>query len=304
MSVSGSSFSTTSLQRKHHAQGLKNSAKTLLTMTLVIVMAAYFLLPLYWLLVSMTKNTTQLFSTPMLAFPRHLNLVPNLDWLSSYQGGIFWRWVLNSVIYAVITCCGATLVSAMAGYVIAMYNFRFKRQMSFAVLGALMVPSAAMVIPVFLMIKSLGLINTYAGVILPMLFNPFGVYFMMVYIQQAMPMELIDSGRIDGANDYGIFFRIGMPLIRPGLVTLLLITFVSTWNNFFLPLVLLNNSNLYPLTLGLDIWTANLNTAGAGQPLYPLILIGAFLSILPMLILFPLLRNYIVSGIAMGSVKS
>lgn len=304
MSQSATTYSTTDLQRRHHRSSAGSAIKTTLTMILMVVMAAYFLLPLYWLIVSMTKNTSQLFNTPMLAFPGHINLLANLKWLDSYQNGVFWRWLLNSIIYAGGTAIVGTLISAMAGYVIAKYAFKGKQTVSLAVLGSLMVPGAAMAIPIFLLVKSLGLIDTYAGVILPMLVNPFGVYFMMVYVKEAMPGELIDSGRVDGATDYGIFFRIALAIIRPGLTTLFLITFIGTWNNFFLPLVLLNKTSLYPLTVGLQIWTANLNSAGTGQPLYPLILIGAFISIFPMLILFPILRKYIVSGIAMGSVKS
>lgn len=303
MSLKSSSFTTTTLQRQAHGKS-KDRLKTSLSMILIIVMAAYFLFPLYWLLVAMTKSTNQLFNTPMLAFPSHLNILANLKWLNSYQNGMFWRWVLNSVIYAVGAGLIGTLVSAMAGYSLAKYNFKGKNSLTFAVLGSLMIPGAALAIPVFLMVKSLGLINTYIGVLLPMIVNPFGVYFMMIYIRESMPNELIDSAKVDGASDYGIFFRIALSIIRPGLTTLFLISFIGSWNNFFLPLVLLNKTDLYPLTVGLQIWTANLNSAGTGQPLYPLILIGSFLSILPMLILFPILRKHIVSGIAMGGVKA
>jgi multiple sugar transport system permease protein len=297
---------TPQFQRDRHAKGAghKGTTSTIITMLLLILMAVYFLTPLWWLLVSTTKSTNQLYNSQMFWFTGKSNLFYNIGWLSSYQGGVFWRWVLNSVLYAGIAAALATMISAMAGYLIAKYAFRGKSALSMTVLGALMVPTAAMTIPVFLVVKDLGLLNTPIAVILPMLFNPFGVYFMMVYIREAMPSELLDAGRIDGANDYGIFFRIGMPLIRPGVVTLFLISFVGAWNNFSLPLVMLTNTNLYPVTLGLQIWSANLQSAGAGQPLYPLIVIGAFISIVPMLVLFPIFRKYIVSGIALGSVKS
>ena len=296
---------TTPLQRKNHA-GVSaggHRARTIISMILLILMALYFLVPIWWLLVSSTKSTNQLYNTNMFALPSHLNLSYNLHWLSTYEGSEFWRWFLNSVIYAGATGVLCTLICAMAGYTIAKYKFRGKNLLSMAVLGALMVPSAAMTIPVFLMLKDFAMLNSYLSVILPLLFNPFGVYFMMVYIGEAMPDELIDAGRIDGASDYSIFFRVGLRIIRPGLVTLFLIVFVSTWNNFFLPLVMLNKTSLYPVTLGLQIWSTDLSSAGSGEPLYPLIILGAFISILPMLILFPILRRYIVSGITLGSVK-
>ncbi|MCL6631324.1 MAG: carbohydrate ABC transporter permease [Alicyclobacillus herbarius] len=302
MSRTQTSLAPTDLQRQYHTITRKNGITTSLSMAFVILMAMYFLLPLYWLLVSTTKTTSELFNTPMLVPANHLGA--NLRWLATYQNGEFWRWVVNSAVYSFVAAAAGTLISAMAGYALAKYRFRGQRVVSTAVLGSLMVPAAALTIPIFLLEKSMGLINTYIGVILPMLVNPFGVYFMSVYIREAMPTELMDSGRVDGASDYGVFFRIALAILRPGLVTLFLIIFIGTWNNFFLPLVLLSKSSLYPLPVGLEIWTANLNSAGTGQPLYPLILIGSLLSILPMLILFPLLRKYIISGIAAGSIKS
>ncbi|KPV43968.1 carbohydrate ABC transporter permease [Alicyclobacillus ferrooxydans] len=296
-------ISTTNLQRENHRRSADPVKKTATTILLTLI-AAYFLLPLYWLLVSTTKTTQQLFNTPMLLFPSHWNLLSNWHWLNSYQHGVFWRWAINSVTYSLAAAVLGTLISAMAGYVLSMYKFKGNKAISTSILGALMVPAAALAIPTFLLVKSIGLINTYPGVILPMLLNPFGVYFMTVYIREAMPAELLDSGRVDGANDYWIFFRIGLPIINPGLVTLFLISFIGTWNNFFLPLVLLSKSQLYPLTVGLSIWVGNLNTAGTGMPLYPLIMIASFLSVIPMLILFGVLRKYITSGITMGSVKS
>lgn len=297
------SSSTSSLQRAHHA-GNGKPVKNTATIILLILVAGYFLLPLFWILVAVTKSTTQLFNTPMLLFPSHWNLIHNFEWISSYQHGIFWRWLLNSAIFALTAGGLGTLISAMAGYVLSMYKFKGRNVLSTSVVGALMIPPAATAIPVFLLIKELGLINTYPGVILPMLLNPFGIYFMSVYIRESMPAELIDAGRVDGANDYFIFFRVALPLFKPGLVTLFLISFIGAWNNFFLPLVLISKQQLFPLTIGLANWVSNLNSAGTGVPLYPLILLGSFLSVVPMLILFSFLRNYIASGITMGSVKS
>lgn len=272
-------------------------------MLLLILFALYFLLPIYWLIVSTTKTTNDLFNTPMLLPSSLKTFAANFSWLTSYDHGIFWIWFLNSILYAGITAALGSLISSFCGYALSKYHFKMSGLVLSLTLGAMMIPQAATVIPIFLMIKSLGLMNSYIGVILPMLASPFGVYFMSIYIKDAMPTELIDSGRIDGANDYTIFTKIALPVLSPGYVTLFLIMFISTWNNFFLPLVLLSQSDRYPLTVGLSIWIANLNTAGTGTPLYPLIMIGSFMSILPMLIAFPFLRKYITSGISMGSVK-
>lgn len=297
------SYATTELQRQKHSSRTASTASKTVSMLLLILFALYFLLPIYWLIVSTTKTTNDLFNTPMLLPSSMKTFAANFSWLTSYSNGIFWIWFLNSILYAGVTAALGSLISSLCGYALSKYHFKMSGLVLSLTLGAMMIPQAATVIPIFLMIKSLGLMNSYVGVILPMLASPFGVYFMSIYIKDAMPAELIDSGRIDGANDYTIFTKIALPVLSPGYVTLFLIMFISTWNNFFLPLVLLSQSDRYPLTVGLSIWIANLNTAGTGTPLYPLIMIGSFMSILPMLIAFPFLRKYITSGISMGSVK-
>jgi multiple sugar transport system permease protein len=295
---------TSDLQRQKHNGNLKKNAKTVLAMLLLILIAVYFLTPLYWLIIAATKSTNQLFNTPAFAPHLPLNILENLKSLNSYQNGIFWRWGLNSILFATITASLATFICAMGGYALTKYKFQMSKTILVVTIGAMMIPQAATTIPVFLMVKCLGLINTYIGVILPMLASPFGIYFMSVYIKETMPDELIDAGRVDGASEFMIFCKIAISILRPGLVTLFLIIFIGTWNNFFLPLVLLNQSHLYPLTVGLSIWTTILNSPGAGEPMYPVILVGSFISILPMLVLFPFLRKYIASGITMGSIKS
>lgn len=291
-------------QRLRHSKSGSGRAGTLLTGILLLLFAVYFIAPLWWLLVSSTKTTNALYNSPMFWFSSEFSLFDNIAWISTAEGGVFWVWVLNSMLYSLVSAAVGTFIAAAAGYTLSKYQFRGRRMISAWVMGALMVPGAAMAIPTFLMMKEIGLLNSYAAVILPLLFSPFAVYFMTVYIKEAMPSELIDAGRIDGASDYRVFFQIGVPLIRPGLTTLFLISFVGAWNNFQLPLVMLTDTNLYPVTLGLQIWSANLTSAGSGEPLYPLILLGSLISIVPMLILFPIFRKYIVSGITLGSVKS
>ena len=288
-------------QRLQHKKADSAPRASVLGNLLMILFAIYFLFPILWLMFAMTKSTSQLFSTSI--FRPGDSLVYNVKWLAGYEDGIFLRWVMNSILYASVTASLSVLVTTLGGYALSKYKFALRRFMLVLNMAAMMIPQAATVIPLFLMIKKIGLLDSYAGVVLPMLAYPFGVYFMSIYIRDAMPSELIDSGRIDGAGDLTIFFRIALPLLKPGLVTLFLIAFINTWNNFFLPLVLLNDTKLYPVTLGLKFWVNNLQTASVGVPLYPLILIGAFISIFPMMILFIALKRYITSGIAMGSVK-
>lgn len=295
---------TSELQRQKHRGASGSAAKSTVSTLLLLLIACYFLVPLYWLLVSTTKDTTQLFNTPMLVPPAHINLWSNLRHLSAYQGGLFWRWCLNSIIYAGVCGLGGTMICAMGGYALAKYEFKMGKPILSGTVGAIMIPPAATVVPIFLLLHAVHLLNSYIGVILPLLLSPFGVYFLSVYIREAMPSELMEAARVDGAGEYSSFVRVALPIIRPGLVTLFLITFIGTWNNFFLPLVLLENSKLFPLTVGIFIWVSNLNqpqTVTAG--LYQLIILGSVISILPLLVSFPFLRRYITAGITSGSIK-
>lgn len=281
---------------------MKNTIISVAVTLAMILIALYFLLPIYWVFVSSTKTNNELFNSNM--FIPLNSLSENLEWLATHENGVFWRWILNSFIYAFVTSGLSTLISSMGGYALTKFSFRLKRPIHSATLAALMIPQAATIIPIFMMIRSLGLINTYSGVILPMLVSPFGVYFMMVFIQGSLSSEILDAGRIDGANEFRIFFQIVLAIISPGIITLLLISFISTWNNFFLPLILLNQTDLYPVTVGLNIMVSNLRSSPRfNGPLYPLIISGAAISILPALLLFTFLRKYITSGIALGSLK-
>ena len=165
-----------------------------------------------------------------------------------------------------------------------------------------MVPATALVVPLFLLEHDMHLTNTYQGVILPLMVYPFGVYFMSIFCAEAVPDTLIDSCRIDGAGELRTFWKIGRPILMPGMVTLFLLSFIGTWNNYFLPLVLLGTETRFPLTVGLSAWSTELNIAGAGQPLYPEVILGSLISVLPMLILFPFLQKYVARGLTFGAV--
>jgi multiple sugar transport system permease protein len=172
------------------------------------------------------------------------------------------------------------------------------------VLGSVMVPLTALVIPTFVMMSNAGLTDTIWAVILPSLLSPFAVYLMRIYVAASVPDELLDAARIDGAGELRTFVRVALPLMRPGVVTVLLLSVVSTWNNFFLPLTMLSSSKLYPLTVGLGLWTqlASSNNGG-GQSLWNLIITGSLVSIVPLVVAFLTLQKYWQSGLAAGGVK-
>jgi multiple sugar transport system permease protein len=169
------------------------------------------------------------------------------------------------------------------------------------VVGSFLVPATALVVPLFLLEHDTHLLNTYQGLILPLLVYPFGVYFMVLYSADAVPPVLMDAARVDGAGEFRTFWKVSRPVLMPGMVTLFLLSFIGTWNNYFLPLVLLGSTTRFPLTVGLSAWSSELNLAGAGQPLYPEVILGSLVSVLPMLVLFPFLQKYIARGLTFGA---
>jgi multiple sugar transport system permease protein len=276
--------------------------KTAIGTAVATLAAIYVLAPIYWLIVASSKNTGQLFNSQTFLPASHLSWAENFKLLFTVDGGYFKYWLLNSVIYAVLTATLATAVSTLCGYALAKYRFRGRRVVFGMVVGSLLVPSTALVVPLFLLEHDFGFINTYQGVILPLLVYPFGVYLMSLFSADAVPDSLVDAARVDGSGEFRAFWKVSRPLLMPGMVTLFLLTFIGTWNNYFLPLVLLGSTTRFPLTVGLSAWASELNLAGAGQPLYPEVILGSVVSVLPMLILFPFLQKYIARGLTFGAI--
>jgi multiple sugar transport system permease protein len=277
---------------------------TPLTIAMLAILA-YFLLPLFWLVVSSTKSTQDLINTFGLWFSPRTQLWTNIHQTLTQDNGVFVRWMLNTVMYAVVSALGAAFLAAAAGYGFAKYRFRGHGAAFNLVVGTIMVPTTALAIPTYLLFAKVGLVDTPWAVILPSLVNPFGLYLMRIYTQDAVPDSLIEAARIDGAGEARIFFRIALRLVAPGLVTVLLFTLVSTWNNYFLPLIMLNNPRLYPVTVGLSSWAAQAQNGGAGasSSMLALVTTGSLLSIIPLVAAFLLLQRYWQSGLATGAVK-
>ena len=268
----------------------------------LFVFLLYCVLPAMWMVTAMTKDMGQLFSTFGLWFASPSHFFENLRELFAYRDGIFVRWFGNSLLYAGSITLGSTLICAMGGYAFSKYDFQGKQFFFNFILGTIMVPSTALVLPLFLMLNKIGLVNSMWGVILPSLVNPFGLYLMKVFWDSSFPTELIEASRLEGATENQIFWRIGMPLMQTGLVTVALLGFVGAWNNFFLPLIVLSKDDLYPLTLGLNVWNSVSTTAG-GKPVYNLIALGSLISVLPLLIVFVVFGKYWRGGLTAGATK-
>jgi len=265
----------------------------------------YFALPIWWLVVASTKSNSALFNSPhgSMWFSSEYSLWDNLAQLTSHSDGIFWRWMGNSLFYAIASGVGATTLAVLAGYGFAVYRFPGRNFAFSVLLGAVMVPATALVIPTFVLLANAHLTDTVWAVVLPSLLNPVGVYLMRVYIQDSVPPELFDAARVDGAGELTTFVRVVLPLLRPAIVTVLLLTMVAAWNNYFLPLAMLSNPKLLPVTVGLGSWQRLSSAGSGGEQLWNLVATGALVSIVPLAIAFLGLQRYWRGGLTLGGVK-
>ncbi|MFR2983098.1 MAG: carbohydrate ABC transporter permease [Bifidobacterium pseudocatenulatum] len=293
-------------ERKRAAKsGFANVANprrsTLLTIVCALF-AVYCLFPFVYLLINATKTQADFTSTFGLGFGRTFALWDNIKTVFTYQDGIFGRWFLNTILYVVVGAGGATLLAIMGGYGLAKFRFPGRKAVFAVIIGAISVPGIALAVPQFLLFAKLNLTNTPWAMIIPSLVSTFGLYLMWIFSDQAVPTELLEAARVDGAGEFRTFFQVSLPLLAPGIVTTALFTIVATWNNYFLPLIMLKDSNWYPLTIGLNQWKDQASTAG-GQAIQNLVVTGSLITIVPLVIAFLCLQKYWQSGLAAGAVK-
>ncbi|OFQ98077.1 carbohydrate ABC transporter permease [Alloscardovia sp. HMSC034E08] len=276
------------------------------TVGVLVVACIYFIVPVWWLFVAATKTNSGLFfgAHGSLWFDKKFALWDNIVALTNYQGGIYWRWILNSFFYAFVGGFLATAVAVFAGYGFAKYRFRGKNLFFNIVLGALMIPSTALVIPTFLLMSKFELTDTIWAVLLPSMLNPMGVYLMRIYCHESLPDEMIEAARVDGANEMYTFFKVSLPIMRPAVTTVFLLSVVAAWNNYFLPQVVLTSQKLFPITVGLTNWQVKSQAGAASEQVWNLVTSGAFLSIVPMILAFLFLQRYWIGGLTAGSVKA
>ena len=283
---------------------LRRKANSLATYFFMTAFLVYLLRPLIWMVISSTKTNAGLFSTFGFWFSKDFNFFQNLKDLFAYDKGHFSLWMRNTAIYALIASVGSSLISTLAGYAFAQYRFPGRNLLFGIVLASIFVPATVYAVPLFLMMSKSGLSNTLLAVILPSLVNPFGVYLMRIYGEQAVSQDLIEAARVDGAGLFRIFVTIAFRLLAPGYVTVLLFAFVGAWNNYFLPLLLLSKSDLFVLTVGLAYWNSLASQPGVAQILYIIVITGSVVAIVPVMFVFLFLQRFWQGGLSLGSVRA
>ncbi len=260
---------------------------------LVLVGVLLTAIPYLYMISASVRPQTELYQIPISLFPReftwnnYITLFENTDYLI---------WYRNTIVTAVIRTVLSVYLSGLAGYAFAKFTFRFKQPLFFLVLATLTLPFHILLIPLFILMVNFGWINTYLPIIIPGLVGAFNIFLLKQYIE-AVPDELLDAARIDGASEISIYNRLILPLIRPGLAVVATLSFVGTWNDYLWPLIVLNDSKKYLLAIGIatmnDPYDIEIGTTMA----------AAFLSTLPIVIVFLLLQRHIIAGLTRGAIR-
>jgi cellobiose transport system permease protein len=274
-------------------RGGRTSAAGPLTYALLIVSTLVSIFPLYWTLVAGSHTNHDIASTPPPFLPS-ADLFDNFA-LALEQAPIG-KAIVNSVIVASCITIGTVLCCTLAGFAFAKLKFRGNGVLLALVIGTMMVPTQLAIIPLFILIAKLQWVNELQSVVLPSLVTAFGVFFMRQYLVQALPDELLEAGRVDGASTIRIFWSIVVPIARPAMAVLGMLTFLTAWNDFFWPIIALTTENP----------TVQVALAGLGTGYVPqrsIIMAGTLLGTLPVLVVFVVLGRQIVGGIMQGAVK-
>jgi len=276
-------------------------------MLVLLAFAAFFIVPLVWLLIAPSKTDRQLLLDPPFALGSVNTLLDNWNSLVTFQGGLLWTWIGNSAFYCVAALAITLITSIPAGYAMALTEFRGRRALLAITLVVMLVPSTALVLPVFLELSAVKLIGNPLAAILPFSFFPFGVYLTYIYFSTAISRDLLDAARIDGASELQVFARIAMPLATPVIALVGFFNFTGNWNNYFLPYVMLPGRKA-PIQVGLAELLSNVpqfNPTNAASTTISLsaLALATIIAIAPVMLVFLFAQRFLVTGMTAGGTK-
>lgn len=265
-----------------------------LAYALVMAGALIMVSPLYLLFVFATHGSADIFRVP----PPFWFSGATVDNFAQLLARIaFWRQLGWSLYIAVASTFFTLLFCSMAGYAFAMFEFRFKRLLFVGVMGTMLLPQFMNMIPVFMVMDAIDWINRPIALYLPGAANAFGIFMMRQFIASSVPKALIEAARIDGCGEWGIYLRVVLPIIKPALGTLGLITFISSWNNFILPLIVIRSSDMYTLPLALRSIQSPVDTPWGA------LMLGSAIATIPLLVLYAIFAKQLIAGLTGGAVK-
>ena len=275
---------------------LKRQLSVVLLHVVVVTGALLTMLPIAWMIYASFKTTTEIFTFPpwlppaVWSFENYRRLL--FEWPYPY-------WYINSIVYAAVVTVFVLFFCSLAGFAFAKYTFRAKNLLFVILIGSTMIPFQLILIPLFILMSRIDWINHPYAMIVPWMAPAFGIFLMRQYIQ-AVPSELMESARIDGASEFRIYAQIVVPLVRPGITTLAILTFLGSWNSFIWPLMVLRGDEVITLPVGI----ASMGSEATGSALpYGEMMAAATLVSLPVIILFIMLQRHFISGLTIGAVK-
>ena len=282
-----------------------------LRMAILLTFAIFFVTPVLWLVLAPTKADKALLTSNPISFGNFHQVALAWKHLNAFSDHIFRRWIQNTLYYSLTATAITLVVGVPAGYGLALGKFPGRKLVLSLTLIVMIMPAAALVLPIFLELNAMHLIGRSLSIILPFAFFPFGVYLAYIYYVTALPRDLLDAARVDGAGELQTFLRIALPLAKPVVALVFFFSFVADWNNFFLPYVVLADSNQYPITVGLDNLLAstpsfNPSVGGGGQSVNifkPELALATVLAVLPVAIVFLFSQRALVRGLIGGAVK-
>lgn len=266
-----------------------------LTYFILLVICILILIPFVWMLSGGLKSRAEVFRLPLSIAPREMNLVENWQNLLEKRP-YFLRNLANSTLVATTYTLGVLFFCSLIGYGFAKHEFPGRGLLFGIVLATMMVPAQATIIPLYLIFRKIGWMNTYWPLIVPGLAQAFGIFFMRQYIS-TIPTALLDSARIDGAGEFRIYLEIVLPIIKPALATLGIITFMASWNSYFWPVIVLTQPKMQTLQVAVT------NMSGALRVPYELIMLGCSISLIIPIVIFFLFQRYFIEGLTVGSIK-
>jgi multiple sugar transport system permease protein len=281
--------------------------KNPLAALVLLLFAVFFVLPVLWLVLAATKTDDQLVHSNPLSFGSFHALRANWDALTGYQGDTVFLWLRNSALYTFLALAITLVVVIPAGYALALTEFRGRHTLLVATLVVMLMPSATLVVPLFLEMNAVHLIGSMWSVVLPYSFYPFGVYLAYIYFSTAIPRSLLEAARLDGCSEFGTFRRVALPLATPVVALVGFFSFVANWTNYFLPYVLLPQSDQFPVQVGLgtllnDVPQFN-PTVGSLAVQRPELALATLLAITPVLVVFLFSQRFLVAGMLAGATK-
>jgi multiple sugar transport system permease protein len=280
-------------------------------LAILLTFAVFFIAPVIWLILAPTKSDKALITSSPFSFGDFHHVALAWRHLDAFSDHVYRRWIANTLYYALGATAITLAISVPAGYGLAIGKFPGRKLILSLTLVVMIMPAAALVLPIFLELNAMHLIGRSLSVILPFAFFPFGVYLAYIYYVTALPPDLLDAARVDGAGELQTFLRVALPLAKPVVALVFFFSFVADWNNFFLPYVVLADSNQYPITVGLSNLlssTPSFNPAvgGGGQSVNifkPELALATLIAIIPVAVVFIFSQRALVRGLVGGGVK-